>query len=220
MAYFKTMLVKWRAQLMIGGIVLALVLALFSFWWLNRSVKPAEEISLAKASAVKSTEETKEKVEKEQTAEVLLVVDIKGAVKNPGIYQAAANLRVNDIVNLAGGLLDNAEVRGINLAKKISDEMVIYVPYLGEDFEDLATDTEKTDSSSSQEAQGKINLNTATQETLQQISGIGAKKSADIIKYREENGPFKALEDLKQVSGIGDKTIENIREYVTINKTD
>ncbi|HFI0481668.1 TPA: helix-hairpin-helix domain-containing protein [Streptococcus suis] len=144
-----------------------------------------------------------------------LVVDVKGAVAKPGLYTLAAGARVNDAVKAAGGLTSQSDPKSINLAQKLSDEAVVYVASKDENISVVASTT--ASSAMSQEGnESKVNLNTATEADLQTISGIGAKRAADIIAYREANGGFKSVDDLNNVSGIGDKTMESIRPYVTV----
>ncbi|MFM0601027.1 helix-hairpin-helix domain-containing protein [Streptococcus suis] len=144
-----------------------------------------------------------------------LVVDVKGAVAKPGLYTLEEGSRVNDAVEAAGGLTSQADPKSINLAQKLSDEAVVYVASKDENISVVASTT--ASSAMSQEGnESKVNLNTATEVDLQTISGIGAKRAADIIAYREANGSFKTVDDLNNVSGIGDKTMESIRPYVTV----
>ncbi|HEM3684326.1 TPA: helix-hairpin-helix domain-containing protein [Streptococcus suis] len=157
-------------------------------------------------------EETSTEASKESSQ---LVVDVKGAVAKPGLYTLAAGARVNDAVEAAGGLTSQADPKSINLAQKLSDEVVVYVASKDENISVVASTT--ASSAMSQEGnESKVNLNTATEADLQTISGIGAKRAADIITYREANGGFKSVDDLNNVSGIGDKTMESIRPYVTV----
>ena len=134
---------------------------------------------------------------------------------------------------MSGGLTENADTSVINLSKKITDEMVIIIYSKSEvkDFE-KTKETEKivqekcikkdenalkndaciTDSV---KTRGKVSINTATKEELMSLTGIGDSKAEDIIKYREENGLFKTIEDIKNVSGIGDSLFAKIKENIT-----
>ncbi len=154
---------------------------------------------------------------KEKEKDFELVVDVKGAVKKPGVYQLKEEARVQDAIQLAGGLADNADPKSVNLAQKVTDEAVVYVATKEENVSAVGTDGQETAGQVNSTKSGKINLNTATEADLQTISGIGAKRAADIIAYREENGKFKSIDDLKSVSGIGDKTLENLRPHVTVD---
>ncbi|MBY5025386.1 helix-hairpin-helix domain-containing protein [Streptococcus suis] len=166
------------------------------------------------SSSQEQTEETSTEVSKEPS---LLVVDVKGAVVKPGLYTLEADARVNDAVEAAGGLTSQADPKSINLAQKLSDEAVVYVASKDEDISVVASTTTSSAMSQEEKNTNLVNLNTATEADLQTISGIGAKRAADIIAYREANGGFKSVDDLNNVSGIGDKTMESIRPYVTVD---
>ncbi|HFR3707947.1 TPA: helix-hairpin-helix domain-containing protein [Streptococcus suis] len=158
-------------------------------------------------------EETSTEVSEESSQ---LVVDVKGAVAKPGLYTLEAGARVNDAVEAAGGLTSQADPKSINLAQKLSDEAVVYVASKDE-YISVVASTTASSAISPEGNESKVNLNTATEADLQTISGIGAKRAADIIAYREANGGFKSVDDLNNVSGIGDKTMESIRPYVTVD---
>ena len=150
----------------------------------------------------------------------IITVDVKGAVKNPGVYQLQAGARVYDALQKAGGLLPDAESKSINQAQKLTDEVVVYVARVGEEGADV-TQTSQTPAGNGGTEKGKsglVNLNTATEAELQTVSGIGQKKAQDIIAYREANGKFKSVDELKNVSGIGAKTLEKLKDYVTVDK--
>ncbi|HEL1619961.1 TPA: helix-hairpin-helix domain-containing protein [Streptococcus suis] len=161
-----------------------------------------------------SVEETSTEASKELSQ---LVVDVKGAVAKPGLYTLEAGARVNDAVEAAGGLTSQADPKSINLAQKLSDEAVVYVASKDENISVVASTTTSSAISKEEKNTSLVNLNTATEADLQTISGIGAKRAADIIAYREANGGFKSVDDLNNVSGIGDKTMESIRPYVTVD---
>ncbi|WP_314433943.1 helix-hairpin-helix domain-containing protein [uncultured Streptococcus sp.] len=153
--------------------------------------------------------------EKEEPLEQdLITVDVKGAVKSPGIYDLPVGSRVNDAVQKAGGLTEQADSKSLNLAQKVSDEALVYVPTKGEEAASQQT-TSGTASSTSKEK--KVNLNKASLEELKQVKGLGGKRAQDIIDHREANGKFKSVDELKKVSGIGAKTIEKLKDYVTVD---
>lgn len=143
----------------------------------------------------KASQSTTEKLDK-------IYVEIKGSVAQPNVYQVAADARINDLVKLAGGLTKDADSRQINLAQPLQDGMSIYVPKKGEDL----LVQEQTDPPVTSSAIGeagvpnKINLNQADATQLQQVSGIGPKKAADIIDYRQKDGPFKSVDELTNVN--------------------
>lgn len=166
------------------------------------------------SSSSNLVEETSTEASEEPTQ---LVVDVKGAVVKPGLYTLEAGARVNDAVEAAGGLTSQADPKSINLAQKLSDEAVVYVASKDENISVVASTTASSAMSQEEKNTNLVNLNTATEADLQTISGIGAKRAADIIAYREANGGFKSVDDLNNVSGIGDKTMESIRPYVTVD---
>ncbi|MBU9713382.1 helix-hairpin-helix domain-containing protein [Evansella tamaricis] len=141
-----------------------------------------------------------------------MVVDIKGEVKMPGIYVVTEGDRVFDVIQKAGGFTSLAEERGLNLAEKCYDEMVIFVPTIGTEEDG----TFLSEGLSTSKEDGKIRVNQADETDLVKIPGIGPAKAQAIIQYREENGPFKTVEDLVNVPGIGEKTMENMRDHLTI----
>lgn len=148
-------------------------------------------------------------------------VDVKGAVKNPSIYPIEGEMRIYDVIDLAGGLTDQADQSQVNLAQRVSDQMVVYIPKEGETVPaTLTMSAPETDSdnqsSNTAKDSNQININTADASQLEEISGIGAKKAEEIIRYREDQGPFKSVDDLENVNGIGAKTLERLRAEVTV----
>lgn len=140
-----------------------------------------------------------------------VMVDIKGEVNKPGVYELTLDSRVKDVIEHAEGFTEDANETQINLAQKVYDEMIIIVPKLGGEGEGDSSVT-----SSSETIAGKLRINVATQEEIETLSGIGPSKAQAIIKHREENGLFKVPEDLLQVSGIGEKTLQNFIDQIQI----
>lgn len=195
----------------------SLGLVLGGFFLLNPARQtPAKETNLQMEAAAISKDSTDEKEDKNQKEEVveqdLITVDVKGAVKSPGIYDLPVGSRVNDAVQKAGGLTDNADSKSLNLAQKISDEALVYVLTK----EETANQESHSNATGNKESK-KVNLNKASLEELKQVKGLGAKRAQDIIDHRESNGKFKSVDELKKVSGIGAKTIEKLKEYVTVD---
>ncbi|KJE26157.1 competence ComEA helix-hairpin-helix repeat region domain protein [Geobacillus kaustophilus] len=165
-------------------------------------VLPAAETDAAQSEA------------KKEEAPKTAVVDVKGAVAKPGVYEVAADARIRDVIVLAGGLTDEADETKVNLAAKVRDEMMIYVPAKGE----AAPASETTGAAPKDEAGigPQVAVNTATEEELMQLPGIGPAKAKAIIAYREEHGPFRRAEDLLNVTGIGEKTLEKLKPYLLV----
>lgn len=147
----------------------------------------------------------------EESLSEVIMVDIKGAVRVPGVYEMNAKDRVIDVINRAEGMMDNAESKGVNFAQKVEDQMVIYIPEIGEEYESLVQTIE-----SSAEESILVNINEADKNRLMTLNGIGTSKADSIIRYRDEHGFFKTIDDIKNVSGIGNATFENLKEMITI----
>ena len=176
---------------------------------------PVKETNLqAEVVAVSKDSSTEKEVKEESVEQDLITVDVKGAVKSPGIYDLPVGSRVNDAVQKAGGLTEQADSKSLNLAQKVSDEALVYVPTKGEE---AASQQAGSGAPSSTSKEKKINLNKASLEELKQVKGLGGKRAQDIIDHRESNGKFKSVDELKKVSGIGAKTIEKLKDYVTVD---
>ncbi|MFJ7991255.1 helix-hairpin-helix domain-containing protein [Peribacillus frigoritolerans] len=149
----------------------------------------------------------------------IIKVDVKGAVKSPGIFTAQAGDRVIDLIASAGSFTEKADTDKVNFAQIIEDQMVIYVPEIGEEdkgnLENIQVGT-SGDAITKGTSGGLVNLNTATQEDLQTLTGIGPSKADAILEYRETVGKFKEVDELKQVTGIGDKTFERLRDSISV----
>ena len=176
---------------------------------------PVKETNLqAEVAAVSKDLSTEKEVKEEPVEQDLITVDVKGAVKSPGIYDLPVGSRVNDAVQKAGGLTEQADSKSLNLAQKVSDEALVYVPTKGEE---AASQQAGSGVPSSTSKDKKVNLNKASLEELKQVKGLGGKRAQDIIDHREANGKFKSVDELKKVSGIGAKTIEKLKDYVTVD---
>ena len=149
----------------------------------------------------------------------IIKVDVKGAVKSPGIFTAQAGDRVIDLISSAGSFTEKADTDKVNFAQIIEDQMVIYVPEIGEEdkgnLENIQVGTSGAAVTKGTSG-GLVNLNTATKEDLQTLTGIGPSKADAILEYRETVGKFKEVDELKQVTGIGDKTFERLRDSISV----
>ena len=207
MAFFDEWKEKWESwslsakAALIGGILLILVGmgSLFS-----KKEESVEETTVVETTVLA------EKTEASTTQETVIFVDIKGAVKNPGVYQMKVGDRVKDALDAAGGLTEEADSQKVNLAKRLEDQMVIVVPKVGEEAEEIpAGETSKEATK-----EGKVNINTATVEELKTLKGVGEKKAEAIIEYRKKNGSFQTKEDLMKVRGIGKKLFDSFQERI------
>lgn len=157
-----------------------------------------QEKPIAEEPAVDKTPVVKKPVKKS------VKIYVCGEVNNPGVYELIEGDRVEDAIALAGGTTDSFYAKGINLAKKVSDEDIIVVPSVDDPVE------------IGQESGGKVNINTADMDRLKSLNGIGESTAKAIIRYREKNGGFKNIEDILSVDGIGPKKLEGFVEDITI----
>ncbi|WP_054742374.1 helix-hairpin-helix domain-containing protein [Cellulosilyticum ruminicola] len=149
-------------------------------------------------------------------ARELVPIYICGAVKNPDVYYIDSSAIIKDVVKMAGGFTQEANVQCINLAGQVTPNGKIIVPKIGEEIDKNLDSYENSMSVNVNQTGESVNINTASIEELQQLQGIGEKKATAIKDYRDENGGFKAIEELTEVDGIGDKTFENIKDKVII----
>jgi len=240
---------RYRKQILITlscFIVLTIIISIFTINKKQETKKTDVLLKSKKSSATKEVEKKEELVVKENNDSVIKVkVDIKGEVINPGLYELDSSKRVSDVIEMAGGLSQNANTYVINLSKKVFDEMVIII-YSNEEVNNFELTKEKEKellkscekptensikndacvcqedlddesvSESTQNASSKININTATIEELTTLDGIGEAKAKSIIEYRQENGNFSSIEDITKVSGIGDGLFAKIKENITV----
>ena len=134
-----------------------------------------------------------------------LKVYVSGAVARPDVYTLAPGDRVEDALAFAGGVLDGADLSLLNLAQRVRDEDHIYVPRQGEAFP-----------TSTPNADGRIDINSATVSELETLPQIGPALARAIVSYREEHGAFASVEELLLVKGIGPATLEKLRDRVAV----
>ncbi|MCC8151844.1 MAG: helix-hairpin-helix domain-containing protein [Lachnospiraceae bacterium] len=164
----------------------------------------------------------------EQGSSSVIYVYICGAVNNPGVYELQGGDRIYQLVDLAGGLREDAAGQSVNLAQTVEDGEMVYVPTVEEaaagsassDVTDGSMSSDAADgSASSNEADadtGKVNINTATAAELTALNGIGDAKAAAIVAYREEHGSFGSTEEIMQVNGIAEATYNKIKDEITV----
>ena len=150
-------------------------------------------------------------IEKEEIMPEKIIVDIKGEVNSPGSYEIDQGKRIKDIIEIAGGLKDDASTDNINLSSKLTDEMLIVIPKKEEE-----KDTNNQSIVINSQLDNKISINTANLNELMSISGIGKTKAQSIIDYRINNGRFNSINDIMNVSGIGKSTFEKIKDYIKV----
>ena len=207
MAFFDEWKEKWESwSLAVKGAVIAVILLLLVA---VGGLLPKKEEAVEETEVVVTTV-LAEKTEVSTTQETVIFVDIKGEVKNPGVYQMKAGDRVKDALEAAGGLTEEADSQKVNLAKRLEDQMVIVVSKVGEEAEEIPAGETRKEATK----EGKVNINTATVEELKTLKGVGEKKAEAIIEYRKKNGSFQTKEDLMKVRGIGKKLFESFQERI------
>ncbi|MCL1842523.1 MAG: helix-hairpin-helix domain-containing protein [Defluviitaleaceae bacterium] len=147
-----------------------------------------------------------------------VVVHIIGEVNYPGVYTIREDARVNDVVQMAGGKTEYADTERVNLAEFLRDAMQIIIPAKGEPVENIFifSQADGAQASGGMRQGGLININTASSEELQTISGIGPVLAQNIIDFRETNGNFSTVDELIHVPRIGQVTLDRLRTAVTV----
>ena len=145
-----------------------------------------------------------------------LVVEMRGEIEAPGVYELAPGARLQDAIAAAGGLTEDADLSTVNLARRLRDGELIAIlalPVPGSTPKVPLADA--GDAAKVDEARVRININTATAKELEALPGVGEVIAARIVAYREQAGPFRSVDDLIHVEGLSDRAIDKIRELVT-----
>ena len=153
-----------------------------------------------------------------------IIVDVDGAVNQPGVYTLSSGSRVQDAIDAAGGITDTACTKGMNRAYILTDGVKLFVPTLTEYEQGLYQDGFSSGAAGAQmmafvpdnAADDRININTADANGLCQIKGVGETRADAIVAYREQHGPFASIEDIQNVSGIGPSTFEKIKDQIRV----
>ena len=198
---------RQNVKSIILAFVCSLVLIIGGLFYFNQN-KTEDYSGVSFPNISNETNNKDEKAENRHDEKIF--VDVKGAVKHPGVFETTKDKRVKDLIEEAGGLLDDADTSTLNLSQKVKDQMVIYVLKHGEKPKQIS------DGGSSSSNADVININTANKEQLMKISGVGKTKAEAIISYRDKNGDFKKKEDITKVHGIGKATFEKIKDKIEV----
>lgn len=159
-----------------------------------------------------------ENVMKSDAGENVIFVHVCGAVVNPGVYELAYGCRVYEALEMAGGMLEEADESYVNQAAGLQDGMKLYIPTVQEVQSGIVaketTEIQMTDGVTAEDR--LININTATEENLCGITGIGATRAAAIVAYREQHGSFSKKEDIMNVAGIKQGTYDKIKDAICV----
>ena len=218
------------------------ILAIILVGWKIYDSKNFEEINSNEIMVSSSNDDKKEIGENEDEEGEMMAVHITGEVKNPGVVRVKEGSRIQDIIEEAGGLTENADITDVNLAYVVEDGMKVRIPSnddenlkknnsgkTGDDEEKSQIELAKNEYITQDSGKGVIvsdegidtsssivNINTATQTELEELPGIGPSLASRIVEHRNQNGKFKTIEDIKNVTGIGDSKFEKIKDLIKV----
>lgn len=230
--YEKIKEVVSRNILGILGFIIGIGSIIYSYIYANTN--KCEECKCDTNSIAILESNSKEKEEITDKFKNEIRVDVKGAVKKPGVYAFSEGTTVIDAILSAGGLSSNGVTSNINLSKKLKDEMVVYVYNKTELNKKKTTNTFNTPTCECESVMVNkdicvneneeikddnnklISINSDDINELMKIDGIGESKAKAIIEYRKVHGNFKMIEEIKNVGGIGEKAFDKIKNKITI----
>lgn len=181
-----------------GGLILLVVLLAGLFYRGQTNIE--DDIRIETESSNQLVDDEKDGFE----AVNKIYIHVYGAVKNPDVYEVSEDARLFEVIEIAGGLMDDAAKGSVNLARKVMDGEQIYVSFEGEEQSAYALDI----------LQGKVSLNQGTKEQLMTLTGIGEVRAKAIISHRTQNGPFVKIEDIMLVEGIKEAMFEKIKDDI------
>ena len=202
-------------------LIIAIIVAIGMIYFIYTKNQIRSDIDLESEILISNTSENKTNVELQED---LVIIHITGSVKNPGIVKLKDGSRIEDAIEAAGGLTENADITNVNLAYVLDDGVKIRIPSITDEKngdeqileegsgENIIEETNMTLGASTKE----VNINKATETELQSLPGIGASLASRIIEYRNQNGKFSKIEDIKNVNGIGDSKYDNIKDFITV----
>lgn len=204
----------------LAGIIMLLIVTVIgsALFYVNSRPKPVVVVKADERKAA-SHEKKEEKAATPAREPIVLHVHVAGAVTKPGVYTLGDGSRIVDAISVAGGGAPDADEDALNLAAKLIDGQRVYVPKKGEAPQPISGMSIGGDYSVTGDPAatgGKINLNLATAEQLDSLSGVGEVTAKKIIDHRTKNGPFKRVEDIMQIDGIGQKKFEKLKDEISV----
>ena len=204
----KELSLKMKIAVIAVGIIVIGTIGLYMY---NTSANSEEYAYYEEEINIVDGEDTEENV-----VPAKIMVHVTGQVKDQGVVLLDEGSRIVDAIEAAGGETDDADLAKLNLAYVLNDGEKIYVPSKSEQNQEIEYVTTASGGDSMSSNSSIININTAGQNELMELPGIGESIANKIIAYREENGKFKTIEDIKNVPGIGDSKFANIKDMIKV----
>ena len=223
MDYYKLKVLNNKKKVVVILILLVIIILLCYYYFIYQNKEDVKEI--VNDNIIVNVDPVINEIDE-------IIVDIKGQVNNPGVYsfRPSDNARINDLIKKAGGLAKDADTSTINLSKKLEDEMIIIIYSKSEitnytkTQDDLKKKLEicenklKNDACIKVESEvknTKVNINEASIEELETLTGIGKSKAEKIVEYRKKT-KFKTINDILNVDGIGESIFASIKDNITV----
>ena len=215
--------IKQKRIFIIVGIFVAIGLIYFIYSGIGeeKEIDLEEDILISNQVASGDNTSTQNTTELEED---IVIVHVTGAVKNPGIVKLKEGSRIEDAIEAAGGLTENADISDVNLAYILEDGIKLRIPSTSDEtitntdilIENNGENIIEETNTSTNNSNGSININKATEAELDTLPGIGPSLASKIVEYREQNGKFSTIEDIKNVTGIGESKYESIKDFICI----
>ncbi|EIT85240.1 competence protein ComEA helix-hairpin-helix repeat protein [Fictibacillus macauensis ZFHKF-1] len=209
---------EWIRKGKIFGPILLVVGCIALFFWRQENHEETQQKLPPTLQAGKA--ETRTKPPEVGTEKSFVKVDVKGAVRHPGVYELKNGQRVFDAIRMAGGFTKQAQQRNVNLSMLLRDELLLYIPAKGEkDVPGVASagSPSTTSASDGGGAGVMVHINSANEEELQKLNGVGPARAKAILAYRQEKGRFQKIEERMDVSGIGEKSLAKMKEQISLD---
>jgi len=178
----------------------------------------ATEIGLGEAVELEEESATAPEEVQPEAGPAEISVYICGYVSNPGVVKVIEGTRLDEAIGLAGGAMEEADLEAVNLAYRLVDEDMVYIPKKGEKLQGTGKTVPGVDAvkNVTENKSGKININTADEKELDTLEGVGPATAKAIIQYRNSSGHFNTIEDIKKVKGIGDAKFNSMKDKITV----
>lgn len=190
----------------IASIIISVCIAVVGLWYLSFFKKDTINLNSSKMETAEYNDDNTELNQKTNTSKVC----ISGEVLKAGVYEIKDGDRIEDVIKMAGGTTENADLYALNLSKYVKDEDNIIIP------KKLVDKNEAVAQNNTGNDNLLININTATKSELMSLDGIGEKIAEEIISYRKNNNGFKTIDEIKNVNRIGNTVFNKIKDKITV----